>query len=137
MADRFCGECGKELSEDDRFCRNCGRPVHEAARVPTPEADVPVPPPPTSRQVGDNPTPPGGRSPDTAPKEWWQTRMGWVVAAYVVVASLLYGASEIFPWLTGIAWAIIFVGMLVVLGYVLYHIVLSATGDQRSRTQQG
>ena len=34
------------MAEDDRFCPNCGRPVHETARVPTPEADVPMPPPP-------------------------------------------------------------------------------------------
>jgi predicted amidophosphoribosyltransferase len=40
VADRFCGNCGNALSEDDRFCRNCGTPVHEAAVVPTPEADV-------------------------------------------------------------------------------------------------
>ena len=46
MADRYCGNCGRELREDDRFCPNCGRPVHEVAQVPTPEADVPVPPPP-------------------------------------------------------------------------------------------
>src|SRR5215207_10080771 len=46
MADRYCRNCGHELAEDDRFCPNCGRPVHEAAHVPTPEADVPVPPPP-------------------------------------------------------------------------------------------
>src|SRR5215203_1872035 len=46
VADRYCGNCGHELSPDDQFCRNCGRPVHQAARVPTPEADVPVPPQP-------------------------------------------------------------------------------------------
>jgi len=43
---RYCGNCGNELSPDDRFCPNCGTPVHQAARVPTPEADVAVPPPP-------------------------------------------------------------------------------------------
>ena len=43
--DRYCGNCGNELSPEDQFCRNCGRPVHQAARVPTPEADIPVPPP--------------------------------------------------------------------------------------------
>ena len=43
---RYCGNCGNELDPEDRFCQNCGRPVHRAARVPTPEADVPVPPPP-------------------------------------------------------------------------------------------
>ncbi len=44
--DRYCGNCGHELSPEDRFCQNCGTPVHQAATVPTPEADVPVPPPP-------------------------------------------------------------------------------------------
>ncbi len=44
MEERYCGNCGHELSEDARFCSECGQPVHETARVPTPEADVPVPP---------------------------------------------------------------------------------------------
>jgi hypothetical protein len=44
MADRFCGECGNELRPEDRFCPGCGKPVHETAVVPTPEADVEVPP---------------------------------------------------------------------------------------------
>jgi hypothetical protein len=43
LADRHCRNCGHELAEDDRFCANCGTPVYEAARVPTPEADRPVP----------------------------------------------------------------------------------------------
>lgn len=50
MADRFCKNCGQKLTEDSRFCPNCGTPIQEAAHVPTPEADVPVPPPP--RQQG-------------------------------------------------------------------------------------
>jgi len=45
VAERYCRNCGHELAEDDRFCPNCGRSVHEVAHVPTPEADVPVPPP--------------------------------------------------------------------------------------------
>lgn len=44
MADRYCGNCGQELGTGNRFCPGCGRPVHETAVVPTPEADVPVPP---------------------------------------------------------------------------------------------
>jgi hypothetical protein len=36
---------------------NCGRPVHQTAHVPTPEADVPVPPPP-QQQVWETVTPP-------------------------------------------------------------------------------
>jgi hypothetical protein len=45
MADRYCGNCGNELSQEDQFCRSCGRPVHRAAAVPTPNAGVPVPAP--------------------------------------------------------------------------------------------
>jgi predicted amidophosphoribosyltransferase len=59
MADRYCSNCGHELAEDDRFCPNCGRPVHETAHVPTPDADVPVPPPPVG-QAGP-PTSGGGQ----------------------------------------------------------------------------
>jgi hypothetical protein len=51
MTDRYCRNCGQELAEDDRFCSNCGKPVHEAAYKPTPEVDVPIPPPP--RQAWD------------------------------------------------------------------------------------
>src|SRR5215218_3228767 len=47
---RYCSNCGNELKPEDQFCQNCGTPVHQAATVPTPEADVPVPPPP--QQVG-------------------------------------------------------------------------------------
>jgi hypothetical protein len=49
--DRFCKNCGHELRPEDQFCPNCGTPVHRAAHVPTPEADVPVPPPP-GQQAG-------------------------------------------------------------------------------------
>ena len=45
VPDSYCSNCGRELSSEDQFCPNCGRPVHETARVPTPEADVPAPPP--------------------------------------------------------------------------------------------
>ena len=53
---RYCGNCGNELSPEDQFCQNCGTPVPQAARVPTPEADVPVPPPP--QQSGGTTAPP-------------------------------------------------------------------------------
>ena len=43
--DWYCRNCGQELQPEDRFCGNCARPVHATAHVPTPEADVPVPPP--------------------------------------------------------------------------------------------
>jgi hypothetical protein len=45
---RYCGNCGSEVAEGQKFCGNCGTPVHEAAVVPTPEADVQTPPPPSS-----------------------------------------------------------------------------------------
>jgi hypothetical protein len=53
---RYCGNCGIELAPGDQFCQNCGTPVHQAATVPTPEADVPVPPPP--QQAGGSAVPP-------------------------------------------------------------------------------
>jgi predicted ester cyclase len=42
--ERYCTNCGHKLKLEDQFCSNCGRPVHQTARVPTPEADIPVPP---------------------------------------------------------------------------------------------
>jgi Sec-independent protein translocase protein TatA len=53
---RYCSNCGHELEPEDQFCPNCGAPVHQAATVPTPEADVPVPPPP--QQAGGSAVPP-------------------------------------------------------------------------------
>jgi len=52
---RYCSNCEHELNPEDRFCPNCERPVHRTATVPTPEADVPVPPP---KQPGDAAAPP-------------------------------------------------------------------------------
>jgi hypothetical protein len=86
LADRFCRNCGHELAEDDRFCPNCGTPVHEAAHVPTPEADVPVPPPPQpikpagDRQVHTE----GDRSADNV------LRVFVGAAAILVLLGLLY-----------------------------------------------
>jgi zinc-ribbon domain len=57
VTERHCRNCGHELAETDRFCPNCGTPVHEAAHVPTPEADVDVPSPPP--QAGVTTPPPG------------------------------------------------------------------------------
>src|SRR5215218_4784629 len=58
VPDRYCRNCGNELRETDRFCPNCATPVQEAAHVPTPEADVEVPPPPQQDRptAGDNRT---------------------------------------------------------------------------------
>jgi hypothetical protein len=50
VPERYCGNCGQELSPEDRFCPTCGRPVHRTAHVPTPEADAPVSPLPQQAQ---------------------------------------------------------------------------------------
>lgn len=42
--DRYCRNCGQRLLREDRFCAGCGRSVVATAFVPTPEADVSVPP---------------------------------------------------------------------------------------------
>jgi zinc-ribbon domain/LmeA-like phospholipid-binding len=58
--ERYCSNCGYELRPEDRFCSNCGMPVHRAARVPTPEADRPVPPlPPPTQEIGRRRSLPG------------------------------------------------------------------------------
>jgi len=90
MAQRYCTNFGAEVREDDSFCSKCGRPVHETARVSTPEADVPVPPPPAD----DEATAMAGIPEDQAvePKEWWQTPIGkglGVIVAIVTVLAIL------------------------------------------------
>ena len=49
---RYCSNCGQELPDTGQFCPNCGSPVHRTAHVPTPQADVPVPPPPQPGGTG-------------------------------------------------------------------------------------
>jgi hypothetical protein len=80
---RYCGNCGNELDPEDRFCQNCGRPVHQTAQVPTPEADVPVPPPPQQEEAGTQPL----EQADAQPREPWTTRqyaLGCLGAFFVV-----------------------------------------------------
>src|SRR5215211_2523839 len=58
--ERYCSNCGHELKPEDQFCSNCGMPVHRAARVPTSNADRPVPPlPPPTQEVGRRRSLPG------------------------------------------------------------------------------
>ena len=87
MADRYCSNCGHELSEDARLCQNCGRPVHETAHVPTPEADVPVPLLPQGTQGVSDPV-------DTQRSwlwKWWP--FAAVVLVFVLLASTVGGNS--------------------------------------------
>jgi hypothetical protein len=95
VAERHCRNCGHELAETDRFCPNCGTPAHEAAHVPTPEADVDVPSPPPQAGAA---TPP----PDEAGREGVQR--GILVAprprwAQIGVAVLLAGMLTEIPQL--------------------------------------
>jgi hypothetical protein len=90
MANRYCSHCGQELSEDSRFCPNCGRPIQETAQVPTPEADVPVPPPPR-QQTWETARPPSGQAtalPQRRSAAFWL----FVGTAIVIVVLLLIGA---------------------------------------------
>jgi hypothetical protein len=82
LADRYCRNCGRELSGDDRFCPNCGAPVHQAAHVPTPEADVPVPPPP--QQDWDTTSPPPQQA--QAPSQGRSAIAGRLFVGCLVVA---------------------------------------------------
>src|SRR5215213_7535412 len=90
MAQRYCTNCGAELREDNRFCPNCGRPVHETAAVSTPEADVPVPPPPQQEEAGAQPL----EQAEAQPREPWTTRqlalgcLGVFFVVFVVGAGL-------------------------------------------------
>jgi hypothetical protein len=105
VTERHCRNCGHELAETDRFCPKCGTPVHEAAHVPTPEADVDVPSPP--QQAGAT-TPP----PDEAGREGAQR--GVLVAprprwAQISVAVLLAGMiTEIPQLIWGLATWVVF-----------------------------
>jgi hypothetical protein len=80
---------------EDRFCANCGRPVQETAAVPTPEADVPVPPPAESTpQSEDRSAPP--QAPQTSPGD----QIGYQIGAGIVSAlrvTTRVGRSS-WPW---------------------------------------
>src|SRR4051794_14467750 len=97
--DRYCRNCGQELQTEDRFCGSCGRPVHQAATVPTPEANVPVPPPPL--QVAAVPQQPQAMeqaAPNPQPQQrspWgWRYAKGpvYLFLGTVIVTSLLDAA---------------------------------------------
>jgi len=89
VTERYCTNCGHGLAETDRFCPNCGTPVREAARVPTPEADVDVPSPP--HQAGVSAPPPDGAGREgaqrailVAPRPRWAQ-----IGAAVLLAGLI------------------------------------------------
>ena len=67
--------------------------MHETARVSTPEADVPVPPPPTHDEA--TATVRILQDQSEKPTEWWQTPIGKVIgviaAIVTVLVALVYG----------------------------------------------
>jgi hypothetical protein len=101
---RYCGNCGHELSPEDQFCQNCGTPVHRAARVPTPEADLPVPPP--SQAGGGGAAPPEQQPAQERPAQQagWGRRhpiltgclgiIGLFILVIIIAAALSGGGGE-------------------------------------------
>jgi Domain of unknown function (DUF4352)/zinc-ribbon domain len=94
MADRYCRNCGQELTEDSRFCPNCGTPIQEAAHVPTPEADVPVPPPP-QQQAWETTTPRPEQATPQPPGRSTANRIFVGCAGLVVVLVLFVGCLAV------------------------------------------
>jgi hypothetical protein len=84
---RYCSNCGHELGDVAQFCPNCGSPVHRTAHVPTPEADVTVPPPPNQQQASGTQSfgPTGG-----APRQHSLAGRLLVGCAGLVVLSFLF-----------------------------------------------
>jgi hypothetical protein len=90
VVDRYCGNCGNALAEDDLFCPKCGKPVHGTARVATPEADVPTPPPPSAAgPAAASATARSGRG----CVEWGQDRLRHVHSAPDTHSDRLYRAA--------------------------------------------
>lgn len=92
MANRYCGNCGSELSQDVRFCPSCGRPVHQTAQVSTPEADVDVPPPPGGAQTGTGATPGDQRRRHPILRGCMGTLV--VILLLVIIVNLVGGGGE-------------------------------------------
>jgi hypothetical protein len=109
--ERYCGNCGHELSPEDQFCPNCGKPVHRTARVPTPEADVPVPPPPqpggTGAAASEQPAQDSGE-PVTKPFTWRLFALVFLAAGFGTVIILELALRIIvLPWLSTLSLSVI------------------------------
>src|SRR5215204_920269 len=93
--DRYCRNCGQELQPEDQFCGNCGRPVHATAHVPTPETDVPVPPPP--QQAEDRSVPPQAPQPRSGEGRVRSATRGpmWTMLAVFLILGIVAIVQEI------------------------------------------
>ncbi len=87
MAGRYCGNCGEELGTENRFCQNCGSAVRDTAYVPTPEADVSVPPIPQQQAGGPSDAQSSGPSED--PQAEGRKRNPLLVGCLVIVGILV------------------------------------------------
>jgi hypothetical protein len=96
--DRYCRNCGQELQPEDQFCAGCGRPVQANARVPTPEADVPIPPPP--QQAEDRPVPSQAPQAQSSEEEVRSTNRGpmWGMLAVFLVMGIGAPVRAIPAW---------------------------------------
>jgi hypothetical protein len=91
---RYCSNCGNELGLDDQFCKNCGQPVGQTARVPTPEADVPVPPPP--QQQSGQQAPPQQQAGPPPPRRSTTSKVLIGCVGLVVLSVLFVGCLAVF-----------------------------------------
>src|SRR5215208_3575566 len=87
--ERFCRNCGHQLSPEDQFCPICARPVHETATVPTPEADVPVPPPPQTGGAGGAAAPQQPAHEGGGGRRWRPILVGSLGVFVVLVAAII------------------------------------------------
>ncbi|QIN82756.1 zinc-ribbon domain-containing protein [Rubrobacter tropicus] len=106
MANRYCSNCGQELNEDSRFCPNCGRPVHETAHVPTPEADVPVPPPPVTQRF-DTATQDASQERTSGGSDRVRGAWGWFLARPVRTKVLLGFAVLVVALILSPLWEVV------------------------------
>ena len=121
MANRYCSNCGHELSQEAQFCQNCGSPAHQTARVPTPEADVPVPPLPGQQQAGESGPPPTQQASASPQRRSTASKLFIGCAGLVVVSFLVVGCF----------------GVLVVAGGVSQQSASSGNDDQSEEFMSG
>jgi hypothetical protein len=77
--ERYCGQCGHEVSPDDRFCRHCGAPLESAPFAES--RDEVAPPPQPVHQPPPAMPEPGGPDP--------KRRRQLILAAAIAAAALL------------------------------------------------
>jgi len=97
----FCGQCGREVPQEDAFCSSCGAPVAgpqpPQAAAPEPQAAVAAPPPPSTSPpaVGPVPAPePPTPARRRRPVVWIAILIGVLVLG---IAGAAWGLIALFP----------------------------------------